>query len=41
MEEYKLPPRKRDLLDELNLLCNRRSLAYRFNNQDELAQVHI
>ncbi len=41
MEKYKLPARKRDLLDELNLLRNRRSLAYRLNNQDELAQVHL
>ena len=41
MEKYKLPVRKRDLLDELNLLRNRRSLAYRFNDQDQLAQVHL
>jgi hypothetical protein len=41
MENYKLPPRKRDLLDELNLLRNRRSLAYRLNDEDELAQVHL
>jgi hypothetical protein len=41
MEKYKLPPRKRDLLDELNLLRNRRSLAYRFNDQDQLAQIHL
>ncbi len=41
MEKYKLLARKRDLLDELNLLRNLRSLAYRFNNQDELAQVHL
>lgn len=41
MEKYKLPVRKWDLLDDLNLLRNRRSLAYRFNNQDELAEVHL
>ncbi len=41
MGKYKLPPRKRDLLDELNLLRNRRSLAYRFNDQNELAEVHL
>ena len=41
MEKYKLPPRKRDLLDEIDLLRNRRSLAYRFNDRDELAQIHL
>ncbi len=41
MKKNKLPPRKRDLLDELNLLRNRRSLAYRFNDQEELAQIHL
>jgi hypothetical protein len=41
MENYKLPTRKRDLLDELNLLRNRRSLAYRFNDQNQLAQIHL
>lgn len=41
MEKYKLPARKRDLLDDLNLLRNRRSLAYRFNDRDELAQIHL
>lgn len=41
MEKCKLPPRKRDLLDELNLLRNRRSLAYRFNDQDGLTQIHL
>ena len=41
MENYKLPTRKRDLLDELNLLRNRRSLAYRFNDRDELTEVHL
>lgn len=41
MEKYKLPARKRDLLDELNLLRNHRRLAYRFNDQDELTQVHL
>ena len=41
MEKYKLPARKRDLLDELNLFRNRRSLAYRFNDHAELAQVHL
>lgn len=41
MGNCKLPTRKRDLLDELNLLRNRRSLAYRFNNQDELADIHL
>ena len=29
------------MLDELNLLRNRRSLAYRFNDQDELARIHL
>ncbi len=29
------------MLDELNLLRNRRSLAYRFNDQNELAEVHL
>lgn len=41
MEKYRLSPRKRDLLNELHLLRNRRSLAYRFNNQNELAEVHL
>ena len=41
MGKYKLPQRKRDLLDELHLLRNRRSLAYRFNDQDGLVQVHL
>lgn len=41
MEKYRLSHRKRDLLDELNLLRNRRSLAYRFNDRDELAQIHL
>lgn len=41
MEKYKLPQRKRDLLDDLNLLRNRRSLAYRFNDQDGLTQIHF
>lgn len=41
MEKYKLPARKWDLLDELNLLRKRRSIAYRFNNQNELAKVHL
>ncbi|MFN8324084.1 MAG: hypothetical protein U0T74_15585 [Chitinophagales bacterium] len=41
MEKHKLPARKRDLLDDLNLLRNRRSLAYRFNDRDELARIHL
>lgn len=41
MEKYRLSARKRDLLDELNLLRNRRSLAYRYKDQDELAQIHL
>ncbi len=41
MGKYKLPQRKRDLLDELNLQRNRRSLAYRLNDRDELARIHL
>ena len=41
MEKYKLPARKRDLLDELKMLRNRRSLAYRLNDKDALAQIHL
>jgi hypothetical protein len=41
MQKYKLPQRKRDLLDDLNLLRNCRSLAYRFKDEAGLAQIHL
>lgn len=40
MEKYKLPLRKRDLLDELNDLRNRRGIAYREGNILELEAIH-
>lgn len=40
MENYKLPERKRDLLDELNDLRHRRGIAYRKGNTLELEAIH-
>ena len=41
MKDYKLPPRKPDLLDELNALRRRRGIAYRASNGAELETIHL
>lgn len=41
MKDYKLPPRKPDLLDELNALRRRRGIAYRAGNGAELETIHL
>lgn len=41
MKNYKLPPRKPDLLDELNALQRRRGIAYRAGKIEELEMVHL
>lgn len=41
MKNYKLPPRKPDLLDELNALRVRRGIAYRAGNNEELEMIHL
>lgn len=41
MKNYKLPPRKPDLLDELNALRRKRGVAYRVGNTEELEAIHL
>ncbi len=41
MKDYKLPPRKLDLLDELNALRRMRGIAYRAGNTEELDMIHL